>query len=305
MLLSAAVDRYLKVRRLGNYSPHTISNYGRDLRQFREHVAALIEHEPEATEITRELINKHLAALSLRLSRISVERHRDCLWSFFAWLDAAAGVTNPTRGIIFRRRAFPKIPRTVSAQEIAAMIAAEQPLESRGPHIRDHRALDLRDRAMLEVIYGSGCRIAEAISLNWEHLRGGMPGDVRVVSGKGGDDRIVLIGEPARDALRKWRCLAWSKDLGAPIFQNARGERLTARAAQKMFKERAERAGIEGRVHPHMFRHSCATHLLERGAGIADISALLGHKNLATTARYTHVNMACMKAQHAAAFPRS
>lgn len=185
------------------------------------------------------------------------------------------------------------------------MIAAEPPLKSRGSHIRDHRALDLRDRAMLEVIYASGCRIAEAISLNWEDLRGGRPGDVRITSGKGGDDRIVLIGEPARDALAKWRYAAWSKDPGAPIFQNTRGERLTVRAAELMFKARAELAGIEGRVYPHMFRHSCATHLLERGAGLADISALLGHKNLNTTSRYTHVNMAYLRGQHAAAFPRS
>lgn len=84
MQLSITVDEFLRVRRLGNYRQHTISNYGRDLRQFREHVSILIGHEPDATEITRELINKHLAALTLRLSRISAERHRDCLWGFFA-----------------------------------------------------------------------------------------------------------------------------------------------------------------------------------------------------------------------------
>ena len=86
MLLSAAVDEFLKIRRLGNYKPHTISNYGRDLRQFREHVSNLIEHEPDAAEITRDHINAHLAALGHRgLKRISVERHRDCIWSFFVW----------------------------------------------------------------------------------------------------------------------------------------------------------------------------------------------------------------------------
>ncbi len=184
------------------------------------------------------------------------------------------------------------------------MIGAEPSLESRGAHIRHHRALDLRDRAMLEVAYASGCRIAELVSLNWEDLRGGMPGDVRIIEGKGGSDRVALIGEPALDALARWKRAAWFKDLGAPVFQNLRGERLTVRRAQKVFKARAALAGIEGRVHPHMFRHSCATHLLERGAGIADIGALLGHKNLNTTARYTHVNMAYLRGQHAAAFPR-
>src|SRR5579862_1444161 len=159
MLLSTAVDEFLKIRRLGNYKPHTISNYGRDLRQFREHVSDLIEHEPDAAEITRDHINAHLAALGHRgLKRISVERHRDCIWSFFRWLEAALGVSNPMRGMIFRRRAYPKLSRVISAEQIAAMIDAEQPVESRGPHLREHRALDLRDRAMLEVAYASGCR---------------------------------------------------------------------------------------------------------------------------------------------------
>ena len=305
MQLSAAVEEFLKIRRLGNYKPHTISNYSRDLRQFREHVSSLIEHEPDAAEITRDLITAHLAALARRLSAISAARHRDCLKSFFAWLEAGPGIVNPMRGMMFPRAPHPKIPTFLSAGEIGAMIDASPSLESRVAHIRHHRALDLRDRAMLEVAYASGCRIAELISLNWEDLRGGMPGDVRIIEGKGGGDRVALIGEPARDALARWKRVAWFKDLGAPVFQNRWGERLTVRAAQKVFKARAALAGIEGRVHPHMFRHSCATHLLEAGAGIADIGALLGHKNLNTTARYTHVNMAYLKGQHTAAFPRS
>ena len=184
------------------------------------------------------------------------------------------------------------------------MIDAEQPVESRGPHIRDHRALDLRDRAMLEVAYASGCRISELIGLNWEDLQGGRPGDVRINAGKGGDDRIVLNGECARDALTRWRRAAWSRARRAHLSEPPR--RATDRArGEMMFKARAERAGIEERVHPHMFRHSCATHLLERGAGIADIGTLLGHKRLSTTARYAHVNMAYLRGQHAAAFPRS
>jgi integrase/recombinase XerC len=305
MLFSAAVDKFLNLRRLGRYSPHTLTNYGRDLRQLREHASGLLGREPEANEITRDLIVSHLAECARRLARISVDRHRDCLKSFFQWLEAGVGVSNPMRGMLFPRAARPKLARFISPGQIAAMIAAEPSLESRGPHIRHHRALDLRDRAMLEVCYASGCRIAELISLDWQDLRGGMPGDVRITAGKGGDDRIVLIGEPARDALANWRRVAWVKDDGAPVFQNPKGERLTVRAAQKVFKARGELAGIAERVHPHMFRHSCATHLLDRGAGIADISALLGHKNLNTTARYTHVSMVYLRGQHAAAFPRS
>jgi site-specific recombinase XerD len=295
----------LILRRIGRYSPHTLSNYARDLRQLGEHVSSLIGHEPDAAEITRDLITKHLAALSGRLSPVSAARHRDGLKSFFAWLEAGEGVSNPMRGMLFPRAPRPKIPRFLSAEEIAAMIDAEQPLESRGPHLRHHRALELRDRAMLEVSYATGCRVAELISLNWEDLRGGMAGDVRIIEGKGGYDRIVHNGEPAQDALASWRRVAWAKDLGAPIFQNLRGERLTVRAAELVFRTRGERAGIKEHVHPHMFRHSCATHLLERGAGIADIGALLGHKNLNTTARYTHVNMAFLRDQHARAFPRT
>ena len=214
-------------------------------------------------------------------------------------------MSNPMRNMRFARARQPRIPTFLSAEEIAAMIDAEQPLESRGPHLRHHRALELRDRAMLEVAYATGCRVAELMSLNWEDLRGGMAGDVRIIEGKGGRDRVVLNGEPALDVLAKWHRMAWSKELGAPIFQNLQGERLTVRAAELVFRTRGERAGIKEHVHPHMFRHSCATHLLERGAGIADIGALLGHKNLSTTTVYTHTNMAFLRDQHARAFPRA
>src|SRR5260370_42370394 len=125
-----------------------------------------------------------------------------------------------------------------------------------------------------------------------------MAGDVRITAGKGGRDRIVIIGERARDALASWRRAAWSKDPGGPIIQNNRGERLTVRGAQMRFRKRARRAGIEG-VHPHMLRHSFATHMLENGAGLADIGVLLGHKNLNTTTRYAHVNIAYLSKQHA------
>ena len=256
-------------------------------------------------EITRDLILSHLAECGRRLSRFSADRHKNALKSYFEFIEFDSGLWNPMRGMLFRRAGYHPIPRVISAEQIAAMIDAEPSLESRGTHVRRHRALELRDRALLEVADATGCRISELISLNWQDLHGGMPGDVRITAGKGGDDRIALNGERARDALAKWRRAAWVTDLGAPIFQNLRGERLTVRAAEMMFKARGERAGVEEPVHPHMFRHSCATHLLERGAGIADIGALLGHKNLNSTARYTHVNMAYLRGQHAAAFPRS
>jgi len=295
MELAIAIDEFLKVRRLGNYSLHTLSNYGRDLRQFREHLLGLIGREPELAEITRDLILSHLAECARRLGRVSMDRHRYAFKAFFEWVEDAALGSSPMRGITFPRHSYQKLPRFISPEQIAAIIAAESPFKKR----RNHRARELRDVAMIEVLFGSAIRISEAISLDWRDWRLQAPGELFIRSGKGGDDRIALIGEPAIDALEAWSGLAWVKDLDGPIFQNVRGERLTVRSAELMVQSRARRAGNEEAVSPHWLRHSAATAMMQAGAGIADIGALLGHKNLNTTSKYTHTDIGYLKKQMA------
>jgi site-specific recombinase XerD len=297
---AAIIEEFLRVRRLGNYSQHTISNYRRDLIQFHEHLVGQLGREPELIEIDRDLILSHLAECSRRLGRASVERHRYAIKAFFQWVEDTAVGTNPMARMAFPRHSYPRLPRFISPEQIAAIIAAEAPLEMRGAHIRHHGALELRDVALIETLFSSAIRISEAISLNWRDWRLQGPGELFIRSGKGGDDRIALIGEPAIDALKAWSRAAWVGDLGAPIFQTPPGgERMTVRRAEIMVRERAQRAGIEEAVTPHVFRHSAATAMMQAGAGIADIAGLLGHKNLNTTTKYTHTDMGYLKKQMA------
>ncbi len=291
MLFSAAIEEYLKVLAAGRYSGHTLSSYARTLRNLREFVAASLGHEPEAGEVTNDLMLGHGRERMEQLGRRSMDHRVYSLRSFFRWLNAAHGIEDPMRRLIMPRATYRRLPKVITPEQIAAMIAADvDPDERRGFH-------DVRDRALIETLYASGCRVAEVVGLDWEDLEGGEPGDVRINGGKGDADRIVLIGEPARDALEAWRRVAWVTDLGGPIFHNSRGERLTVRAVQLMVDKRAARAGVSDNVHPHLFRHSFATHMMEAGAGIADISNLLGHANLNTTTTYTHVSMGYLQKQ--------
>ena len=284
MLFSAAIDEFLKVLAAGRYSPHTLNSYRHTLGDLGEHVSRIVGHEPEADEITRDLILAHGRERMGHLGRRSMDHRLYTLRSFFTWLNAAHGIENPLRGMIMPRPMPRPLVKVITPEQIAAIIGAGVARYRLDGH-------DLRDRALIEVLYGSGIRVSEAISLNWEDLEGGESGDIRITSGKGGDDRIALVGEPARDALEAWRRVAWVKDLGAPIFQNKSGERLTVRSVELMVRNRTARAGIDERVHPHLFRHSFATHMMERGAGIADIGNLLGHANLNSTVIYTHTSM--------------
>jgi len=298
VLFSAAINEFLKALANGRYSGHTLSSYSRTLRDLREFVAASLGHEPEAGEVTNDLMLGHGRERTEQLGRRSMDHRLYTLRSFFRWLNAAHGIEDPLRRIIMPRATYRRLPKVITPEQIAAMIAADvDPDERRGFH-------DIRDRALLETLYASGCRVAEVVGLNWEDLEGGEPGDVRINGGKGDNDRIVLIGEPARDALEAWHRVAWVTDLGGPIFHNSRGERLTVRAVQLMIDKRAARAGVSEKVHPHLFRHSFATHMMERGAGIADISNLLGHAKLSTTTIYTHTTMAFLQKQLVEHHPR-
>ena len=290
MMFSTAIEGFLKALGAARYSPRTLSSYAPILRDLREHVAAELGREPEADEIDRNAINSHGRERMKQVGRPAMDQRLYTLRSFFKWLEAAHGIANPMRDMATPRAVPARLRGAISPEQVASIIAVEERPGARSWH-------EPRDRALVEVLYGSGIRISEAINLNWEDLGGGGPGDVRITAGKGGDDRIVIIGEPALDALEAWHRIAPAKGPGAPVFQNRRGERLSARAAQIMIRGRGERAGVAEKVSPHTLRHSFATSLLERGAGIADIGALLGHHRLSTTTVYTHANAEFLRRQ--------
>ena len=162
----------------------------------------------------------------------------------------------------------------------------------------------LRDRAIFETLYSSGLRVGELVGLNWRDIDEEL-GMVMVRAGKGNKDRLVPLGEPALDALKKWKTampIPWEHD--GPVITNLRGGRLTTRSVEMILERRIEAAGIDAGVTPHGLRHSFATHMLGNGADLRSIQEMLGHASLATTQRYTHVSVNHLKEVYRRAFPR-
>ncbi len=182
-----------------------------------------------------------------------------------------------------------KAPRFLDIPEAAAVV--EQPHQE-GWYLN-------RNRALLELIYGAGLRVSEAVSLNIEHLD--LSNNLVRVMGKGQKERIVPFGPPAADALRLW--IRQIPEDG-PLFLNRYGKRLSSRSAWKITRDAGAANGIAG-LHPHALRHSCATHLLGSGADLRAIQEQLGHASLSTTQQYTHVDAAHLLSVYRSAHPRS
>ncbi len=212
------------------------------------------------------------------------------LRSFYRWLvEEEVLEHDPTQ-----RLSTPKVPkrapRFLDVGEAAQVV--ENPTQS--------GRLALRNRALLELLYGAGLRVGEAVGLDWGELD--LAERLVRVRGKGDKVRIVPFGPPAEEALRRW-----GGTLGAlegPVFRNARGGRLSSRSAWRIVRDAGAANGVP-RVHPHALRHSCATHLLGAGADLRAIQEQLGHASLGTTQRYAHVDAAHLLAVYRSAHPHA
>lgn len=273
-------------------SAHTVRAYGTDLA---EAVAGWGGDRDPGT-ITRAEIRAHVASLTGRgLDPRSVGRHLAALRAFFRWLTTIELVaSNPARGVITPRTSR-KLPRFLSEDETARLLDG---------NFRED-AIGIRDRAILELFYATGARLAEiaALKIADPDLDAGV---VRLW-GKGNKERIAPIGKTAREALSAWR--ARRSELAAPredaLFVNARdGRAITTRGLRLVITAHLKRASPSGGS-PHTLRHSFATHLLDRGADLRSVQELLGHASLSTTQRYTHVSVRRMREQYRRAHPRA
>ncbi len=191
-----------------------------------------------------------------------------------------------------------KLPRHLRPGEIEELIEAADGGEP----------LELRDRAILELLYATGLRVGELVSLDWTDLD--LEGRVLRVVGKGGKERMVPFGRMAADSLGAWLG-AWD-DLrkegatdGEPVFLNQRGTRLTDRSVRRILDRYTRDAAIAAGVHPHTLRHTFATHLLEGGADLRSIQELLGHSSLSTTQKYTHLDIERLLSLYRQSHPRA
>ena len=258
-------------------APRTVEAYRRDL----EHAAGRLG-KPVASATSDDLRTYIAELRAAGLAPATISRRVSALRAFFAHLVLlGARGDNPTAELETPRRRT-KLPRTLSPREAERLIEAANGTTPRA----------LRDAALIELLYGAGLRVSEAVGLE----RAAVDLDERLVRcvGKGNKERIVPIGRSAADALRRYLARGrpyLDRRLRPELFLNAKGGALTRAGAFLILRRVAAKAGLEPeRVHPHLLRHSFATHLLEGGADLRSVQEMLGHADLATTQIYTHVS---------------
>ena len=277
------------------------ANYQTLVQQVLERFAAWLKRtmqQEDAAAVRTQDITDYLAmrkgdgiaASSLRIELIALK-------IFFRWLAARGHRQGDPAEPVLPPRVELRLPDTLNEVEVQRLIESVQ---GQGP-------LDLRDRAMLEIFYASGLRISEVTGARLENLNLD-EGFIRI-TGKGNKTRLVPVGAAARSAVQRWLEVARPK-LVKPktqsfIFLNRNGGRLTTARVWQIVKERAALAGMDpAKVHPHLLRHSFATHLLGNGADLRVIQEMLGHADISTTQIYTHVDQRRLKETHRKFHPR-
>jgi len=271
-------------------SPATLSNYGRALSVLLELAAPKTLDQVQAAEIRRYVAMLHSKGLSPRSLALTLSAWRGC----YRWLARHRGFrSNPVLGIRAPKAARP-LPKALSVE------AAQQLLEAEA----DAAPLLVRDAAMFELLYSSGLRLGELVALNLSDDPA--QGEV-TVTGKGSKTRSVPVGAKAREALRAWldvRTRIARPDEKA-LFVGARGRRIAPALVGARLKAWAKRRGLPGNVHPHMLRHSFASHMLQSSQDLRAVQELLGHASISTTQVYTHLDFQALAKVYDAAHPRA
>lgn len=281
-----AIDRGL--------SAHTQSAYLADARRFA--AWATSQGVTELSQVEHGHITAYLAHLDARgLSPRSRNRARTTLRQWFRWARETLGLTGDPTELVDAARTVRPLPVVLSTAQIDALLAAP----GQGP-------LGLRDRAMVQTMYSAGLRVSELVSLPLANLdrREGLA----LVRGKGSKERMVPLGDRAMNRIERWLSVGrpiFDPDHRCPsLFVTRRGHTMTRQNAWQRLRKHAVSVGIPGKVSPHVLRHSFATHLVEHGADLRSVQALLGHSDISTTEIYTHVAQVRLRRVHAAFHPR-
>ncbi|AST32999.2 site-specific tyrosine recombinase XerD [Ralstonia solanacearum] len=273
---------------------NTLDAYRRDLTLYAQWLAG----RGKAIDQTEDDDLADYFAARHEASRASTaNRRRTVFKRFFQWaLREHVVGADPSR-LLSTAKQPPRIPKTLSEAQVEALIAA--------PDV--DTPLGLRDRAMIELMYASGLRVSEIVSLKSVEV-GLNEGVVRVIGGKGGKDRLVPFGAEAGDWLRRYlrdgRTALLGKRTADALFVTARGDGMTRQAFWHLIKRYALRADIHAPLSPHTLRHAFATHLLNHGADLRVVQMLLGHADISTTQIYTHVARERLRTLHAQHHPR-
>lgn len=294
-LKQPAEDFLAQLRQQKNYSELTEKNYRRQLAKLMDFMVKQgIAHWPELKTIHIRQLSAHHHRNGL--SPKSIALLLSACRSFFAYLVIQDKLSfNPAKGVRAPKSAK-TLPKTVEIDQLAALLNGIDIGEDIG----------IRDRAIAELFYSSALRLAELVRLDLEDL------DLKTatarITGKGNKTRIVPIGKKAIEAIKEWLTVrgVWMLGKEFPaLFVSQRKTRLSPRSIQKRMEYWGKFVGINGRIHPHKFRHSCATHLLESSSDLRAVQELLGHANLSTTQIYTHLDFQQLAAVYDKAHPRA
>ncbi|WP_240600236.1 tyrosine recombinase XerC [Lysobacter silvestris] len=271
-------------------SAHTLDAYRRDLGEFVHWCEGQGIDDParaNANHIRAWIADGHRKELSAK----TLQRRLSSCRSWFRWLLKNGVVAaNPADGV-----RGPKAPRNLP--QVLDVDEAVQLVE-----VDVDAALGLRDRAMLELFYSSGLRVSELCGLRWNALD--LDSGLVTVTGKGNKQRTVPVGSHACKALSAWRG-AMHSATDAPVFPGRGGAPITTRAVQSRMRQLAQRQGVYKRVHPHLLRHSFASHMLESSGDLRAVQELLGHADISTTQIYTHLDFQHLAKVYDGAHPRA
>ena len=298
-----------------NSSQHTADGYLQDIAQFvhfrwgEESVAPF-----PWSRVTQEDARAFLMGFAKNGAEASTTRRKlSSMRAFYRWLSREGIVSlNPFSALRGPKlpKALPKVLSVAEAERFVCAPAEEVARRSASgakPKMSEIFPC-LRDAALYESLYSTGCRISEILALTWKDLN--FSNGTVVVTGKGSKQRLCILGPKALDALRRLRNAtdAFISGGGAPekpVFQNNKGRRYSSRDAERRMKKWLVAAGLPQDISPHKLRHSFATHLLDAGADLRSVQEMLGHSSLATTQIYTHVSIERLKDEYAKAHPRA
>ncbi len=296
----ALLDRWLgNLLAVHNSSPLTIEAYRRDVAGYLGFLAGHWGGPAGRAALGQVTVRDMRAWLAYERGRgldaASVARALSAVKSFYRWLDQAEGVTSAAVTATRAPRRKPRLPRPVTEAGAADLLDLSTALH-------DEAWLNLRDTAVLALLYGAGLRISEALGITGRALP---VGEGLIIRGKGDKERLVPILPITQTAIANYvAACPFPMAPDVPVFRGVRGGPLNPRQIQKTMSQLRQMLGLPETATPHALRHSFATHLLERGADLRTIQDLLGHASLSTTQAYTAVNEVSLMASYAAAHPR-
>ena len=286
-------------------SGNSISAYRRDLAKYCDF---LVKEKLDFEQLTeKEIVDFEVWLKGFGLAITSINRNISALKSFYKYLAQEFSITNPVSAVA-SSKVPRRLPKALTIKEITSLIDSTK---------REGDPISLRDHAIIELLYGTGARVSEIVGIDiYDFSQSDIEGNpitTLKLRGKGSKERIVPLGSFAKSALDEYlvrirpNLLTKSKSarVESALFLNQRGSRLSRQSAWQMISDAADATGLSGKVSPHVFRHSYATHLLDGGADIRVVQELLGHASVTTTQIYTLITIDKVREAYATAHPRA